>query len=354
VHLPYHSFETSVLRFIQSAAVDPKVLAVKLTIYRTSSRSPIIEALIEASRHGKQVAVLDEITARFDEMPNIAWGEKLEQAGAHVVYGMERLKTHVKLALVVRDEPDGLRRYVHIATGNYNAKTARLYEDFGVLSADPELASGAAAVFNEITSAVPQADHGELMVAPHNLRDRFVELIHREVAHHQAGRRAGIFAKMNQLQDRRVIRELYRASQAGLAITLNVRGLCCLRAQVPGLSETIHVFCTLGRFLEHGRLYRFENDGDPEYFLGSADWMRRNLDHRMEIIAPIKDPTVKAELEEIRNVLENDNCSAWDMQPDGSYKRRTPAEGEPRRAAQEVFIARYDDGTDDLESDGGA
>jgi polyphosphate kinase len=341
LHLPYHSFDTSILQLLQSAAIDPRVLAIKLTIYRTSSQSPIIQALVDAARRGKQVAVLVEITARFDEAPNIVWGRELEQAGAHVAYGVERLKTHIKLALVVREEPDGIRRYVHVGTGNYHTGTARLYEDLGVLTADPELGANAAAVFNELTGGIPSPGYGKLMVAPHNLRERFTELIRREAEHARGGRPAGIRAKMNQLQDTQIIRELYLAGQAGVPISLNVRGLCCLRAGVPGLSERVRVYSTLGRFLEHGRIYRFENGGDPEVFIGSADWMSRNLNRRMEAIAPVVDPTLAAELEAILRVYEDDNCSAWDMQPDGSYVRRRPEEGEPCRPAQQVFIDRY-------------
>jgi polyphosphate kinase len=338
VHLPYHSFDTSVLRFIQSAAVDPAVLAIKLTIYRTGRRSPIIEALKEAARRGKQVAVLVEITARFDEEPNISWGRELQQAGAHVAYGVERVKTHVKLALVVREEPDGIRRYVHVGTGNYHQGTARLYEDLGLLSADPELAAHAAAVFNELTAGIPAPVPGRLLVAPHDLRERFIELIRREAAHAQAGRPCGIRAKMNQLQDTQMIRELYAASLAGVPITLNIRGLCCLRAGVPGLSPTIRVYSILGRFLEHSRIFRFENGGAPEFFIGSADWMTRNLSRRMEVVTPVRDPMIKAELDGILDTYDADNCSAWDMQPDGSYVRRQPAPGTAALGAQQAFI----------------
>ena len=338
LHHPYHSFDTSILRFLQCAAVDPQVLAIKLTIYRTSSQSPIIQALIEAARHGKQVAVLVEITARFDEEPNVAWGKLLEREGVHVAYGVERLKTHVKLALVVREEEDGINRYVHVGTGNYHTVTARLYEDLGILSCDPDLGADVATLFNELTGAISSPNYDKLMVAPHNMYDRFITLIHREIQHCQKGRPSGIRAKMNQLQDERIIGELYRASQAGVPINLNVRGLCCLRAGVPGLSENIRIFSTLGRFLEHGRIYRFENGGEPEFFIGSADWMRRNLDRRMESIMPVTDSKIKKELEEILRVLENDNCSAWDMQPDGGYVLRHPREGEECRAAQKMFI----------------
>jgi polyphosphate kinase len=340
VHLPYHSFDTSILRFLQSAAADPAVLAVKLTIYRTGRRSPIIQALKEAARRGKQVAVLVEITARFDEAPNISWGKELEHAGAHVAYGVERVKTHVKLALVVRQELDGIRRYVHVGTGNYHEGTARLYEDLGLLSADPELAAHVAAVFNELTAGIPAPAPGKLLVAPHDLRQRFTALIRREAGHARAGRPCGIWAKMNQLQDAQMIGELYMASLAGVPIVLNVRGLCCLRAGVPGLSPTIQVYSTLGRFLEHSRIYRFENGGAPEFFIGSADWMTRNLSRRMEAVAPICDPATKAELEAILRTYEQDNYSAWDMQPDGEYVRRHPAAGEAPRGAQQVFIER--------------
>jgi polyphosphate kinase len=338
VHLPYHSFDTSILRFIRSAAVDPAVLAIKLTIYRTGRRSQVIQALKDAARRGKQVAVLVEITARFDEAPNLSWGKELEQAGAHVAYGVERVKTHVKLALVVREEPDGIRRYVHVGTGNYHEGTARLYEDLGLLSADPELAGHAAAVFNELTGGIPAPTPGKLLVAPHDLRERFTALIRREAEHARAGRPSGIRAKMNQLQDPQMIRELYQASLAGVPIVLNIRGLCCLRAGVRGLSPTIHVFSILGRFLEHSRIYRFENGGAPEFFIGSADWMTRNLSRRMETVTPVCDPAIKAELETILRTYEEDNCSAWDMQPDGHYTRRHPAAGEVPRGAQQVFI----------------
>ena len=340
VHLPYHSFDTSILRFLQSAAADPAVLAIKLTIYRTGRRSPIIQALKEAARRGKQVAVLVEITARFDEAPNISWGKELEQAGAHVAYGVERVKTHVKLALVVREEPDGIRRYVHVGTGNYHEGTARLYEDLGLLSADPELAADAAAVFNELTAGIPVPTPGKLLVAPHDLRERFTALIRREAGHARAGRPCGIRAKMNQLQDPQMIQELYQASLAGVPVVLNVRGLCCLRAGVPGLSPAIQVFSVVGRFLEHSRIYRFENGGAPKFFIGSADWMTRNLSRRMEAVAPVCDPAIKAELETILRTYEEDNCSAWDMQPHGEYIRRHPAAGEARRGAQQVFIER--------------
>lgn len=341
VHLPYHSFNSSILRFLQSAATDPKVLAIKISIYRTSNQSPVMQALIEAAKRGKQVAVFVEITARFDEEPNIAWGKVLEEAGVHVVYGMKRLKTHVKLCLVVREESDRIRRYVHVSTGNYHTGTARLYEDLGILSCDADLGDSVAAVFNELTGSISAPGYGGLLVAPHNLRERFTELIRREAEHARAGRPSGIRAKMNQLQDDRIITELYEAAAAGVPITLNVRGMCCLRAGVPGLSENIRVFSVLGRFLEHGRIYRFENGGDPEFFIGSADWMRRNLDARMETIMPVLDKDIAAELEHLLDVYESDNATAWDLQPDNSYRRLQPAEGEEARPSQERFIREY-------------
>ncbi len=338
LHHPYHSFDTSVLRFIQSAAFDPQTLAIKLTIYRTSSDSPIVLALTEAARRGKQVAVLVEITARFDEAPNIAWGRLLEKEGAHVAYGVERLKTHVKLALVVREEEGVIRRYAHVGTGNYHTGTARIYEDLGILTCDENICADASQVFNELTGATAAPGFTKLLVAPEFMRPRFLELIQREVGHAAAGRPCGIRAKMNQLQDESIIRELYQASQAGVPISLNVRGLCCLRPGVPGLSENIRVFSVVGRFLEHGRIYGFQNGGDPEYYLGSADWMRRNLDRRVETITPVQDGAIRLQLKEILDVYDLDNYSAWDCQPDGSYIRRRPAPGEERRAAQEMFI----------------
>lgn len=340
LHHPYDSFDASVLRFLESAAVDPKVLAIKLTIYRTSSDSPIVKALAEAARRGKQVAVLVEITARFDEAPNIAWGKYLEEEGVHVAYGVEQLKTHVKAALVVREEEGGIRRYAHFGTGNYHTGTARLYEDFGVLTADADVCADVSAVFNQLTGASPFAAYRKLLVAPDTMRARFIDLIRREAAHAEAGRKARIDAKMNQLQDPDVIRELYAASRAGVPMRLVVRGLCCLRPGVPGLSETIRVSSVVGRFLEHSRLYRFENGGSPEYYLGSADWMKRNLSNRVETIMPIEDPEVRRQLDAVLSLYAADNASAWDAQPDGTYVRRRPGDGEERIAVQEELIAR--------------
>jgi polyphosphate kinase len=338
LHHPYHSFDSSTLHFLQCAAIDPQVLAIKLTVYRTTTDSPVLRTLMEAAQRGKQVSALVEITARFDEASNMSWGKRLERAGVHVVYGMERLKTHVKAALVVRAEKDGIRHYFHVGTGNYHPGTARIYEDLGILSCDPELGTEIAALFNELTGAIKSPGYKNLLVAPDNMFRRFTKLFRREILHKQKGRPCGIRAKMNQLQDPRIIRELYRTGQAGVPISLNVRGLCCLRAGVPGLSKNIRVFSTIGRFLEHGRIYRFENGGDPEFFIGSADWMRRNLFSRKECIMPVKDPRIKGELEKILSVFENDNCSAWDMQPDSCYVLRHHGKRVGCRAAQKVFI----------------
>jgi polyphosphate kinase len=337
LHHPYHSFDTSVLRFLESAAVDPRVLAIKLTIYRTGADSPIVRALADAARRGKQVAVLVEITARFDEAPNIAWGQYLEKEGVHVAYGVERLKTHVKLALVVREEEGQVRRYAHVGTGNYHIGTARVYEDLGLLTCHAEICEEVAAVFNSLTGAHPSVSYRRMLVAPQNMRERFTELVRREQDHALAGRPAGIRAKMNQLQDPAIIRELYAASAAGVPLALNVRGLCCLRPGVPGLSERIRVYGLVGRFLEHSRVYRFENGGEPEYYIGSADWMKRNLDGRVETIVPILDPAIQHEIDAILAVYERDNCSVWDCGPDGSYERRRPAPGEAPAAAQDVL-----------------
>ncbi len=338
LHHPYQSFETSVVRFLTEATEDPAVVAIKITIYRTSSDSPIIRTLVEAARRGKQVAVLVEITARFDEAPNIAWGQLLEREGVHVSYGVAKLKTHVKLAMVVRDEGGRLGRYVHIGTGNYHTGTARVYEDLGLLTANPALCRDVAQLFNQLTGALEPHPFERLIVAPYEMRAKFRELIRREAAHARAGRPARIRAKMNQLQDQELIRELYAASQAGVRVSLNVRGLCCLRPGVPGLSENIEVFSVVGRFLEHARIYEFANGGNPEVYFGSADWMKRNLDRRVESVAPVDDPRLVRELAAILDVYDEDNTSRWDCDPDGVYTRRRPAPGEAARSSQQAFL----------------
>lgn len=338
VHFPYQSFDTSVLSMLETAAEDPAVLAIKLTIYRTAKDSPVIKALAKAARRGKQIVVLVELTARFDESPNISWARYLEKMGAHVTYGVEKLKTHAKMALVVREEADGLRRYVHFGTGNYHSGTARLYEDLGILSCDDKLGVEVEALFNELTSATPRFDYERILVAPRTLRQRFTELIAREAEHARAGRACGIHAKFNQLQDPKIIGALCEASQAGVPVILNVRGFCCLSPGIEGISDNIRVYSVLGRFLEHSRIYRFENDGSPEYFIGSADWMKRNLNRRIEAITQVHDSAVCQRLDAVLDIYERDNASAWDMQPDGQYILRRPKKGEPVIKAQEELI----------------
>lgn len=340
LHHPYHRFDTSVLRFLQEAAVDPEVLAIKLTIYRTSEDSPIVKALADAARRGKQVAVVVEVTARFDEAPNIAWGKYLEESGAHVAYGVEEFKTHVKLALVVREEKGKIKRYLHIGTGNYHTGTARIYEDLGLLTCDQSLCDDASAVFNELTGATPFEHYRKMLVAPHNMRKRFTEMIQREADNAEQGKPSGIRAKMNQLQDPEIIRELYLASQAGVPIFLIVRGLCCLRPGVPGLSDNIRVCSLLGRFLEHSRIFCFENAGTPEYYIGSADWMSRNLNERVETIAPVETESLKTELRNLLEMFEKDNHSVWDCQPDGSYQRRRKPKKAKKQSVQDMLIRK--------------
>src|SRR5918999_5898243 len=278
VHHPYDSFATSVQRFIEQAARDPHVLAIKQTLYRTSGDSPIVEALIEAAQAGKQVVVLVEIKARFDEEANITWARSLERAGCHVVYGLVGLKTHCKTALVVRREHGVIRRYCHIGTGNYNPKTARLYEDLGILTADPRVGADLTDLFNTLTGYSRQTNYRMLMVAPHGVRTGLLEKIRREARHAAEGHASGIRFKLNSLVDERIIDGLYEASGAGVPVDLLIRGICALRPGVPGLSENIRVRSIVGRFLEHSRVIAFENDGDREFWLGSADLMHRNLD----------------------------------------------------------------------------
>ncbi len=329
VHHPYESFSASVERFIKSAVADPKVLAIKQTLYRTSSDSPFVPALIRAAEMGKQVAVLVEIKARFDELRNVELAQKLEKAGVHVVYGLVGLKTHSKLAMVVREEPDGLRTYCHIGTGNYNSKTAQLYTDVGLFTCNPLITSDVIELFHHLTGRSIKADYGKLLVAPVNMRQRFIGMIRREIDHARAGQSAHIIAKMNALQDHKIIKCLYEASHAGVKIDLNVRGFCCLRPGVPGLSENIRVVSILGRLLEHSRIYYFHNNGQEEYYIGSADWMVRNLDYRVEAITPIEDPLHKQTLREILNVCLNDHVQAWDLQSDATWTRLAPTPDKP-------------------------
>ena len=345
VHHPYESFAASVERFIRAAAKDPKVVAIKQTLYRTSSDSPFIPELIRAAESGKQVVVLVELKARFDEERNVQIAQKLEKSGIHVVYGIVGLKTHTKTSLVVRQESDGMKVYAHVGTGNYNSKTAQLYTDLGLLTCDPRVTGELTQLFHYLTGRSVKKDFEHLLVAPTNMRRRFIEMIDREIAHAQEWQARGgkekdpksrgrplIIAKMNSLEDMRICAKLYEASRAGVKIQLIVRGFCCLRPGVPGLSENITVMSVIGRFLEHSRIFYFHNAGKPEYYIGSADWMYRNLSSRVECITPIYDKAHQQRLHTIIDVMLSDQRQAWDMQPDGSYVQRTPANPDDEHA----------------------
>ena len=321
VHHPYDSFATSVQRFIEQAAADPKVLAIKMTLYRTSGDSPIIDSLIDAARAGKQVLVRVEIKARFDEQANIRWARKLERAGCHVVYGIVGLKTHCKLALVLRDEPDGLRRYAHIGTGNYNPKTARHYEDLGLLTSNPEITHDLTELFNNLSGFSQQTEYRTLLTAPARLRAGLIERIHREIAHHRAGRAAHIRIKVNSLVDEALIDALYEASIAGVQVDVVVRGICAIRPGVPGLSENIRAVSVLGRFLEHSRVYWFANGGEPEAWIGSADLMHRNLDRRVEVLVRVPTPGHTDRLGELLAQSADEDTSNWRLTADGEWER---------------------------------
>jgi len=338
LHHPYESFTASVQRFIAQAAHDPKVLAIKMTLYRTSGDSPIVRSLIAAAENGKQVGVLVELKARFDEANNISWARRLESAGINVVYGVVGLKTHTKVVLVVRQEDEKLRRYVHIGTGNYNPKTAGLYTDLGLLSCRDELGADLTDLFNFLTGYSRQQVYRKVLVAPVNLRDRMVALIRRETENAQNGKSGHIIAKMNALVDDKIIQELYAASQAGVKIELIVRGMCCLRPGVPDLSETISVVSIVGRLLEHSRIFWFHNDGAEAVYLGSADWMPRNLDRRVEAVTPVEDPKLIAKLKDILTIMLSDNRHAWELQADGQYVQRQPTGNEAVRNAQAILM----------------
>lgn len=320
LHHPYQSF-APVVDFVRSAARDPKVLAIKQTLYRVSGNSPIIAALAEAADNGKQVSVLVELKARFDEENNINWAEMLEKAGCHVIYGLVGLKTHSKITLAVRMEDDGIRRYVHLGTGNYNDSTAKLYTDCGILTCDPQIGEDATAVFNMLSGYSEPLTWNKLSVAPLWLRARFLRMIHREADHAEHGRPARITAKMNSLCDKEIITALYEASCAGVEIELIIRGICCLRAGVPGLSEHISVHSIIGNFLEHSRIFYFLNDGSPEVYMGSADWMPRNLDRRVEIMFPVENEDLREEIVHILEVELEDNVKAHYLLPDGTYEK---------------------------------
>jgi polyphosphate kinase len=338
VHHPFDSFGASVETFIESAARDEHVLAIKMTLYRTSGDGAIVQALTEAAQRGKQVAVLVELQARFDEVNNIAWARTLESFGVHVVYGLPGLKTHTKTALVVRKEPDGIRRYAHIGTGNYNTRTARIYTDLGLMTCDEAIGADISDMFNALTGYSRQREYRRLLVAPVNMRARVLELIDRETAHAMAGRPGRIIAKMNAIVDDECIRALYRASAAGVEIDLIIRGICCLRPGVPGLSEKIRVISIIGRFLEHSRVWMFGNDGEPEYYFGSADWMPRNLDRRVEVVTPVLNAMFKERLQSVLELCLHDNRQAWDLQQDGSYAQRQPEPGRGERATHRMLL----------------
>ncbi|MDX6216751.1 MAG: polyphosphate kinase, partial [Frankiales bacterium] len=327
VHHPYDSFSTSVQRFLEQAAADPQVLAIKQTLYRTSGDSPVVDALIDAAEAGKQVVVVIEITARFDEQANIRWARKLERAGCHVVYGLLGLKTHCKTALVVRQEAGGLRRYCHLGTGNYHPRTARLYEDIGLLSADPELGADLTDLFNTLTGYSNQTDYRDLLVAPHGVRKGLLARIHAEADHARDGRPSGIRIKANSVVDEDIIDALYAAGQAGVPIDVVVRGICSLRPGAQGLSETIRVRSILGRFLEHSRLVEFVNGGETEVWFGSADLMHRNLDRRVEILVRVKDPAVRAELSGLLDLLNAPEVVRWELDATGAWHHRPDTEG---------------------------
>jgi polyphosphate kinase len=331
VHHPYESFDASVARFIRTAADDPKVQALKMTVYRIGSDTPFIDALIRAAESGKQVACLVEITARFDEQQNLLWAEKLDRAGVHVVYGVMGFKTHCKVALAVRRDDDGLRCYAHIGTGNYHVKTARLYTDLGLFTCDSLLTGDVVNLFHFLTGGARGRTYHKLLVAPVTMRQCFLEMIEREIAHHRAGRPARVIAKLNQLEDREMCEAIVAASRAGLPIDLIVRGFSVLAAGIPGATDNVRILSVIGRFLEHSRIYFFQNGSqDPvggEFYIGSADWMRRNLSERVEAAAPVEAAPLRARLWEILDVMLRDHRQAWDMRPDGSYVQRKPAEG---------------------------
>lgn len=349
VHHPYESFSASVERFIRRAATDPKVIAIKLTLYRTAKDSPFIPDLIKAAEAGKQVVVLVELKARFDEERNVQLAQQLEKAGIHVVYGVVGYKTHTKTSLIVRQEASGVRTYAHIGTGNYNSKTANLYTDLGLFTCDPRITNDLVELFHFLTGRSVKRNFKNLLIAPTNMRRRFVELIDREIAHAEdwiaeggdpkSGdddpKRPLIVAKMNSLEDKDMCRKLYEASNAGVRVKLIVRGFCCLRPGVPGLSENITVTSVIGRFLEHSRIYCFRNAGSPEYFIGSADWMYRNLNNRVECITPIFDPALCAKLQTILDTMLADQRQAWDMDANGGYTQRKP----PRVTKQNPELA---------------
>ncbi|MDE3171788.1 MAG: polyphosphate kinase 1, partial [Gemmatimonadota bacterium] len=336
VHHPFDSFPATAERFLEEAARDDQVLAIKMTLYRTSGDSRMVDALTEAAQLGKQVAALVELKARFDEANNINWARQLEDVGAHVAYGAATLKTHAKILLVVRREADGIRRYVHIGSGNYNSRTARIYTDVGLFTCSPVIGEDVSELFNALTGFSRKRNYQALLVAPTSLRARFIELLERESAHARAGRPARVIAKMNALVDEEIIRALYAASDAGVEIDLVIRGICCLRPGIPGVSDRIRVRSIIGRFLEHSRLWYFANGGVGQYYLGSADWMPRNFDRRVEAVAPVEDRSLHPRLRALFDTLLADNRQAWELDGDGVWHQRVP-DG-PVRATHVVLL----------------
>jgi polyphosphate kinase len=340
VHHPYDSFAASVERFVQQAVVDPNVLAIKMTVYRTSDDSALIPALIQAAERGKQAVCLVELKARFDERANITWARSLEEAGAHVVHGLPGLKTHAKALLVVRREGTGVRHYVHIGTGNYHAKTARLYEDFGLFTTDREIAADVAELFNTLTGAARSPSFRKVITAPEDMRPWFLDQVRQTIEAHEAGEETRIGLKLNSLVDARCIRALYEASQAGVPVDVNVRGICCLRAGVPGVSENIRVISVVGRFLEHARVYGFRRGDERRYWMGSADLMPRNLDTRVELLTPIEDPGLQEELADTLQRDFADDTFAWELRPDESWERRRSGTRSVHRELMERALER--------------
>jgi polyphosphate kinase len=340
VHHPYDSFASSVERFVEQAVADPDVLAIKQTVYRTSDDSPLVPSLIRASERGKQAVCMVELKARFDEEANIHWAKSLEESGVHVVYGIPGLKTHVKAILVARREGDRVREYVHIGTGNYHPKTARLYTDFGLFTADPEIGADVAEMFNFLTGYGRPAEYRKVLVSPTTMRDQILGEIAATVAAHESGEEARITLKMNSLVDAACIRALYEASSAGVRVDLNVRGICCLRPGVPGVSENIRVVSIVGRFLEHSRVYAFQRGEQTRVLTGSADLMPRNLESRVELVTPVEDPALRAELLDVLERCFADNANAWELDSEGEWTRLAPTNGQ-RRSVQEEMRERH-------------
>jgi polyphosphate kinase len=341
LHHPYESFTSSVVSFLENAARDPHVLAIKQTLYRTSGDSPIVEALIEAAEAGKQVLAVIEIRARFDEQANVRWARKLESVGVHVVYGLMGLKTHAKLSLVVRDEPTGIRSYCHIGTGNYNPKTARMYEDLGILSSDQELTDDLSKLFNQLSGFAPQSSYARLLVAPRTLRPGLIERIDQEIQNAKDGMPSGVQFKLNSLLDEEFVEKLYEASQAGVSVDLVIRGICALKPGVPGLSENIKVRSILGRFLEHSRIFHFTNAGEDEYWIGSADLMGRNLNRRVESLVRIDKKSHKEYLQEILDLGLSDEVSSWHLTNDLWVRHTQSASGQTLKKMHSLFAKRF-------------